>query len=307
MKWCYVLLLMTFLCLGNDIAFSSPMGNLALKKPVTTSPTFNSDSVGKKANDGDIAGTVQHFGSQVGAVDPFWRVDLLDFYVVTTVEIVLRIDKDFELNDVMEVRVGGSLENDGNSNPLCGEPADLDNLSRYVYRCELYGRYVNVKKTDIPAASLLVILEVLVNKEPTTNVAFGKTTSYSSRNKVAAGSDKSVDGTIKFWNSRSASSFPHWCMIDFGETIPIVKLFLMHTHQPGNLDKMIVTIGDNSADHGKDNPRLGGVHDFSTRLTSTLYSKPRIEGRYVTVESLKDKQTAINEIEVYSESMRKYI
>ena len=62
--------------------------------------------------------------------------------------------------------IGDSLENDGNSNPLCGEPADLDNLSRYVYRCELYGRYVNVKKTVIPA-SLLAIQEVLVNKEPT--------------------------------------------------------------------------------------------------------------------------------------------
>ena len=85
------------------------MGNLALKKPVITSPTFNSDSAGTKANDGDIAGTYQHFASQVGADDPFWRVDLLDFYVVTTVEIVLRIDESFDLNDVMEVRVGKFL------------------------------------------------------------------------------------------------------------------------------------------------------------------------------------------------------
>ena len=74
------------------------------------------------------------------------------------------------------------------------------------------------------------------------NVAFGKTSSYSSRNKVAAGSDKAVDGTIKFFNSKSGY-FPHWLMIDFGETIPIVKVFFMHAHQPKNLDKMIVTIG----------------------------------------------------------------
>ena len=78
-----------------------------------------------------------------------------------------------EIFNLTESHAGGSLENEGNSNPLCGEPANLDNLSRYVYRCELYGRYVNVKKTDIPAATLLVILEVLVNKEPTSKYCGG--------------------------------------------------------------------------------------------------------------------------------------
>ena len=76
---------------------------------------------------------------------------------------------------------------------------------------------------------------------------------------------------------------------------------------PGYGFRYIFILGDNSADHGKDNPRLGGVHDFSASSTATLYSKPRIAGRYVTVESLRDKTTAFNEIEVYSESMRKYI
>ena len=82
------------------------MGNLALTKPVKASPRYNSNTKEAMANDGDIAGTQQHYASQVGAVDPFWRVDLLDSYVVTTVEIVLRIDGYVHNNDVMEVRVG---------------------------------------------------------------------------------------------------------------------------------------------------------------------------------------------------------
>ena len=69
----------------------------------------------------------------------------------------------------------------------------------------------------------------------------------------------------------------------------------------------IFILGDSSTDHGKDNPRLGGVHDFSSSSTSTLYSKPRLAGRYATFESLQDQQISFSEIEVYSESMRKYI
>ena len=74
------------------------------------------------------------------------------------------------------------------------------------------------------------------------NFAFGKTTSHSSRYQVKTGSDKAVDGTTKHFLSQSGY-FPHWCMIDFGETIPVVKIFLMYTHRPDRLDKMIVTIG----------------------------------------------------------------
>lgn len=62
---------------------------------------------------------------------------------------------------------GNSLENEGNSNPLCGEPKDLSNLPGHTYRCELYGRYVNVKKSAIPRVHILVVQEVLVNQEPT--------------------------------------------------------------------------------------------------------------------------------------------
>ena len=82
------------------------MGNLALKKPVRASPRYSTNMKEAMANDGDIAGVTQLYLSRGGVEDPFWRVDLLDFYVVITVEIVLRIDADFDSNDVMEVRVG---------------------------------------------------------------------------------------------------------------------------------------------------------------------------------------------------------
>jgi hypothetical protein len=76
-----------------------------LKKPAKSSSVANSDSKPERANDGKVADTLQ-FAALLGEHDPFWRVDLLDFYLVTTVELVPRIDAYSGNNDLMEVRVG---------------------------------------------------------------------------------------------------------------------------------------------------------------------------------------------------------
>jgi hypothetical protein len=82
------------------------MGNLALNKPVKASALYRPGSKGTMANDGDVTDPITHYASNVK--DPFWRVDLLDFYLITTVEIITRIDGYFHTNDVTEVRVGKS-------------------------------------------------------------------------------------------------------------------------------------------------------------------------------------------------------
>ena len=89
------------------------MGNLALAKPSRASDVYRSGSKATLANDGDILGKDEHYASHGNVEDPFWRVDLLDFYLVLTVEVVCRIDGYFERIGVMEVRVG--KEHDSNS------------------------------------------------------------------------------------------------------------------------------------------------------------------------------------------------
>ncbi len=81
------------------------MGNLALKKPTKASPISKPETKNTNANDGDVTTPGQHYGSQT-VEDPFWRVDLLDVFLVITVEIVCRLDGNFDTNDVVEVRVG---------------------------------------------------------------------------------------------------------------------------------------------------------------------------------------------------------
>lgn len=73
-----------------------------------------------------------------------------------------------------------------------------------------------------------------------------------------------------------------------------------------NLKIQIFILGDIKDQRGQNNPRFGGVHDLSANETSTVYLKPRMSGRYASIESLKDDIINLQEIEFYSESMRKY-
>ena len=62
---------------------------------------------------------------------------------------------------------GESLNgNGGRTNPLCGATQNMNGVKRHTFRCELYGKYVTVKKTVIPSNKRVGILEVGVNREP---------------------------------------------------------------------------------------------------------------------------------------------
>ena len=77
--------------------------------------------------------------------------------------------------------LGEYLNDDGGkTNPLCGEPKNMNNIPKHTFRCELYGRYVTVKKTYPPIEYPLILLEVVVNKEPTRKFRLQLTTILSS-------------------------------------------------------------------------------------------------------------------------------
>ena len=43
----------------------------------------------------------------------------------------------------------------------------MDNKPSHVFRCEIYGQYINVRKTNKPVQFSLAVLEIIVNAEPT--------------------------------------------------------------------------------------------------------------------------------------------
>ena len=64
--------------------------------------------------------------------------------------------------------------------------------------------------------------------------------------------------------------------------------------------------GDDASNHGQNNPKFGNIHDFSKAKSTVYYLKPRMSGRYTSLESLRELRMVFKEIEIYSESMREF-
>ncbi|KAI4875408.1 hypothetical protein NFI96_009873, partial [Prochilodus magdalenae] len=78
--------------------------------------------------------------------NPWWRVDLLDEYTVTSITITNRGDCCPERINGAEIHIGNSLLNNGNSNPRAGEITSIPAGRSITLKFEkgISGRYVNV-------------------------------------------------------------------------------------------------------------------------------------------------------------------
>ncbi|KAJ8340851.1 hypothetical protein SKAU_G00331420 [Synaphobranchus kaupii] len=94
--------------------------------------------------------------------NPWWRVDLLQTYVVASVTITNRGDCCANRINGAEIHIGDSLENNGIDNPQCSVVDSLAAGETRTFQCELplSGRYVTV---FLPRAERLHLCEVEVN------------------------------------------------------------------------------------------------------------------------------------------------
>ncbi|XP_028324519.1 LOW QUALITY PROTEIN: fucolectin-like [Gouania willdenowi] len=93
--------------------------------------------------------------------DPWWRLDLEQAYSISTVTITNRRDCCPERLNGAEIRVGNSLDSNGNSNPRCAVVSSIPAGKSQSFTCNgMKGRYVNVV---IPGrAEYLTLCEVEV-------------------------------------------------------------------------------------------------------------------------------------------------
>ncbi|CAB3997556.1 partial [Paramuricea clavata] len=205
-------------------------------------------AVDGRVDDDDLA---HHFAATIPRYDPdpYWYVELDDMYLVQTVEIISRRDCCAGQVETFEVRVGERLNDDGGkTNPPCGEPKNMNNIPKHTFRCELYGKFVTVKKANPPVIYGLVLLEVMVNKEPTLNVAFKRPTHHSSLNGESAKSEYAVDGILNYYQflTDGDGALPHWLMIDFEERRKVHKIFVLpKTEYLEHFKKVIMTLDTN--------------------------------------------------------------
>ncbi|KAK2913259.1 hypothetical protein Q8A67_001658 [Cirrhinus molitorella] len=77
--------------------------------------------------------------------NPWWRLDLRNVYRINKVVVTNRKDCCPERINGVEIRIGNSLENNGNDNPICAVIPAIPAGESYSYSCgEMEGRYVNM-------------------------------------------------------------------------------------------------------------------------------------------------------------------
>ncbi|XP_016315909.1 fucolectin-7-like [Sinocyclocheilus anshuiensis] len=122
-------------------------GNLALGGTAVQSSTYSDLAAAQNAVDGNRE-SVYALGScsvTNGDMNPWWRVDLSDVYRVTRVSITNRGDCCEKRIEGIQIRIGNSLENNGNNNELAATvgPIPLGNTKTFEFK-HVKGRYVNL-------------------------------------------------------------------------------------------------------------------------------------------------------------------
>ncbi|XP_048039540.1 fucolectin-4-like [Megalobrama amblycephala] len=119
------------------------LGNVAMGSSATQSSTHTSWSA-KKAVDG-IKNSWTSCSSTGYVTNPYWRLDLLKIYRVHRVVVTNRIDCCPEQTTGAEIRIGNSLKNDGNDNPVCTVISSIPIGASSTFSCGgMVGRYVNL-------------------------------------------------------------------------------------------------------------------------------------------------------------------
>ncbi|XP_067825310.1 fucolectin-like [Heptranchias perlo] len=122
--------------------------NVAFGVRATQSTTWNFRTGAMNAIDGNFDSNIRHSScsSTRRQANPWWRVDLEKHYRIFVVLITNRNRRACRLNGA-EIRIGDSLENNGNSNTLCAKITSIRAGQTASFFCKplgVHGRYVNI-------------------------------------------------------------------------------------------------------------------------------------------------------------------
>nr|XP_023009812.1 uncharacterized protein LOC101464769 [Maylandia zebra] len=184
-----------------EVYYGYPSPNLALKGEATQSSTLSfaaaSKAIDGRRNSFYTNGFCSHTAED--ETDPWWRVDLQHSFTITTVKVTNRGDCCAERLDGAEIRIGNSLENNGNNNPKCASISHIKAGKTYTYQCDggsMEGRFVNLFLPGQKKTLTLCEVEVYAARvEPLPNVALNKETVQSSTwSGTEYWASKAVDG-----------------------------------------------------------------------------------------------------------------
>uniref|UniRef100_A0A672KLF2 Fucolectin tachylectin-4 pentraxin-1 domain-containing protein n=1 Tax=Sinocyclocheilus grahami TaxID=75366 RepID=A0A672KLF2_SINGR len=246
------------LATGKNVTQSSTYGLWSAEQAIDSNPGFRKSWSSCSSTDNQT--------------NPWWRVDLSSVYRVNRVVITNRLDCCPERINGAEIRIGNSLENNGNNNPTI--PAGVSS----TYTCNgMEGRYVNL---FIPGYSkFLTLCEVEVYGE--VNIATWGTPVQSTLayNWYA---QNALDGLSSTCTHTDAQSDPWW-KLDLLKTYSVNSVTITNRLDccSTRINGAEIRIGNNSLDVFS-NPVCAVVSSIPAGATYS-YSCRGMEGRYVIV------------------------
>ncbi|XP_042345200.1 uncharacterized protein LOC121945204 [Plectropomus leopardus] len=284
--------------------------NVALRGKATQSDHFgNMAGIAYNAIDGNRnsdfgAGSCTHTFKRT---EPWWRVDLLESYIITSIIITNRGDCCADRLDGAEIHIGNSLEGNGVANPVAGviSHIPLGRSLKMTFTSLMEGRYVTVVLPGPNRTLTLCEVEVYGYRAPTgENLAlYGKATQSSVYPHGIA--YNAIDGNrATFWSQGSCTytnqDFNPWWRLDLGKTHKIFSVSITN-YRDSNLQLVgaEIRIGDSSENNGNSNPRCAVISRIPPAFTEN-FACNGMNGRYVNIIIPgRAEYLSLCEVEVY--------
>ncbi|XP_034554314.1 fucolectin-1-like [Notolabrus celidotus] len=293
------------------ICSASNYKNVALRGKATQSHRYEhnfgdaSSAIDGNPESSFSAGSCTH---TVEMANPWWRVDLLDRYVVTSVVITNRGDCCADRINGAEVHIGDSLQDNGVANKLAGSISRLSAGSSYTMKVnDLPGRYVTVSLPGSRRVLTLCEVEVYGYRAPTgENLALTGKASQSSLYpegwaNLAIDGNTDSDRQHKSCSHTDNDSSPWW-RLDLIKTHKVFSVKITNRRDSTyaqRLDGAELRIGDSIENNGNNNPRCAVIKSIPP-FTTAKFNCNGMEGRYVNIVIPGRKEyLTLCEVEVY--------
>ncbi|XP_032411137.1 uncharacterized protein LOC116714582 isoform X2 [Xiphophorus hellerii] len=241
-----------------------------------------------------------------GMTNPWWRVDLLDSYIVTSISVTNRGDCCPERLNGAEIHIGNSLLYNGAANPVVAVishiPAGRTLTISFTRHVE--GRYVTVVLPGVSRKLTLCEVEVYGYRAPTGNVAiYGK----ASQSTVYPGAiaNNAIDGSRAAYFSQGSCSatnndFNSWWRLDLGSIHRVFSINITNrVEYPTRINGAEIRIGDSLDNNGNNNPRCAVISTIAPGFTETFQCNG-MDGRYINVVVPgRTEYLTLCEVEVY--------
>ncbi|KAL3064838.1 hypothetical protein OYC64_000963 [Pagothenia borchgrevinki] len=305
MKVCVVLLLLLL-----QTCSVSTYQNVAMRGKATQSDRYDhpfssaSNAIDGNRNNHFLSGSCTHTDEES---NPWWRVDLLEPYVVTSVHIYNRGDCCSDRLRGAQVHIGNSLDNNGATNPVAGTISGMDsnNLETLTFTDRVEGRYVTVRIPGDGRVLALCEVEVYGYHAPTgENLALQGKASQSSLYMFGTAYN-AIDGNPgSKWKDGSCThtknNISPWWRLDLRRTHKVFTVKVTNREEdPERLNGAEIRIGDSLENFGNNNSRCAVITSIPAGGASAFDCKG-MDGRFVNIVIPgRDEFLSLCEVEVY--------